>query len=107
MKHPGVGLMPDLDFRVEGDCEIAFLGLTPRLIGRGAGRWLMNRALELAWSRPINRLWLHTCTLDHPDALAFYVRSGFVPYRRQVEVADDPRLAGQVPRAIAPQVPMI
>jgi len=97
----------ELDFRVEGDCEVAFLGLTPRLVGRGAGRWLMNRALELAWSRPINRLWLHTCTLDHPDALAFYIRSGFVPYRRQVELADDPRLTGQVPRNAAPQIPLI
>jgi GNAT superfamily N-acetyltransferase len=97
----------ELDFRVEGDCEVVFLGLTPRLIGRGAGRWLMNRALELAWTRPISRLWLHTCSLDHPDALSFYIRSGFVPYRRQVEVADDPRLAGQVPRDMAPQVPMI
>ena len=97
----------ELDFRCEGEAEISFFGLTPDTLGQGAGRWLMNRALEIAWSRPIRRLWLHTCTFDHPSAVAFYVRSGFEPYRRQVEVADDPRLAGLLPNCAAPHVPVI
>jgi hypothetical protein len=54
----------------------------------------MNRALEKVWQRPISRFWVHTCTLDHPNALAFYMRSGFVPFRRQIEIAPDPRLQG-------------
>ena len=45
----------ELDFREAGQCEIVFFGVTAKLIGSGAGRWLMNRALELAWSRPIAR----------------------------------------------------
>ena len=97
----------ELDFRVEGECEVAFLGLSGALTGTGAGRYVMNRALELAWAKPVRRFWLHTCTLDHPGALAFYLRSGFVPYSRQVEVADDPRLTGVVPRDAAPNVPVI
>ena len=56
----------ELDFREAGQCEIVFFGVTAKLIGSGAGRWLMNRALELSWSRPIARLWVHTCTFDHP-----------------------------------------
>ena len=97
----------ELDFRFEGESEISFFGLTPEMLGRGAGRWLMNRALEIAWSRPIRRLWLHTCTFDHPGAVEFYVRSGFQPYSRQVEVADDPRIIGLLPKIAAPHVPMI
>ncbi len=97
----------ELDFREAGQCELAFFGVTAGLIGGGAGRWLMNRALELAWSRPVSRVWVHTCTLDHPSALAFYQRSGFRPFRRQVEIADDPRLDGTSPRAAAKHVPMI
>ena len=97
----------ELDFRVEGDAEIVYFGLTSGMLGKGAGRWLMNRALEIAWSRPIRRLWLHTCTFDHPGAVAFYVRSGFEPYRRQVEVADDPRIIGVLPWEVAPHVPLI
>jgi GNAT superfamily N-acetyltransferase len=97
----------ELDFRQPGECEIVYFGVTAKLLGRGAGRWLMNRALELAWSRSINRVWLHTCTFDHPAALAFYQRSGFRPFRRQIEVADDPRLTGAVSRTVARHVPII
>ena len=67
----------ELDFREPGQCEFVSFGVTEKLVGSGAGRWLMNRALELAWSRPVTRVWLHTCTFDHPAALAFYQRSGF------------------------------
>src|SRR4051812_18960212 len=97
----------ELDFREAGQCELAFFGVTADLIGSGAGRWLMNRALELAWSRPVSRVWVHTCTLDHPSALAFYQRSGFRPFRRQIEIADDPRLDGSSPRGVAKHVPII
>lgn len=97
----------ELDFRDPGQCELAFFGLSHALLGHGAGRWLMNRAIEGAWARPIRRLWVHTCTNDHPAALAFYIRSGFSVYARQVEVADDPRLAGLAPRTAAPHVPIV
>jgi len=97
----------ELDFRTAGDCELAFFGVTSALLGRGAGRFLMNHAIELAWSHPIQRFWVHTCTLDHPGALDFYRRSGFKPFRTQVEVLDDPRLTGLLPRDAAPHVPLI
>src|SRR5262249_33684684 len=97
----------ELDFRADGDCELAFFGLTKPMLGRGAGRWMMNRALDLAWARPIRRLWLHTCTLDHPDAVSFYMGSGFVAFKRQIEIFADPRVAGHVPRTAAPQIPLI
>lgn len=100
----------ELDFRVDDECELSFFGLTAPLIGSGAGRWMMNHAIERAWSHPsrkIRRFWLHTCSLDHPGALGFYLRSGFVAYRRQIEVADDPRLTGRALKTAAPHVPII
>ncbi|HEV2674002.1 MAG TPA: GNAT family N-acetyltransferase [Aliidongia sp.] len=96
-----------LDFRLSGEVELAFFGVADELIGTGGGRWLMNRAIERAWERPIKRFWVHTCTHDHPAALSFYIRSGFRPYRRQIEIADDPRLLGHLPRTAAPQIPII
>lgn len=107
-RHGGrdVGLL-EIDFRETGEAELAFFGLDENVLGRGAGRWLMNRALELAWERPIRRFWVHTCTLDHPGALNFYERSGFRAFRRGVEVADDPRLTGVLPRACAGYHPVI
>jgi GNAT superfamily N-acetyltransferase len=97
----------ELDFRNAGECELRLFGVTADLIGSGAGRWLMNRALELIWSRPVTRVWVHTCSLDHPAALAFYQRSGFRPFRRQIEISDDPRLDGTVRRSAARHVPII
>ena len=97
----------ELDFRTRDVCELAFFGLTAAARGMGAGRWLMNRAVERAWARPVSRLWVHTCTLDHPQALAFYQRSGFVPVRRQIEIADDPRVLGVLDRQAAPQIPLV
>ncbi|MCK1732481.1 GNAT family N-acetyltransferase [Bradyrhizobium sp. 138] len=97
----------ELDFREPGQCELTYFGVTSSLIGTGAARFLMNRALERAWSRDIRRVWVHTCTFDHPSAVAFYQRSGFRPFRRQIEIADDPRLDGTAPRTAAKHVPII
>jgi GNAT superfamily N-acetyltransferase len=97
----------ELDFRRAGECELSFFGLTAPLIGSGAGRFMMNRALDSAWSRSIRRFWVHTCTFDHQGALAFYVRSGFRPFRIEVVITDDPRLTGLAPRTAAPHVPLI
>lgn len=97
----------ELDFREAGQCELVYFGVTAKLIGSGAARFMMNRALELAWSRDLSRVWVHTCTFDHPSAVAFYQRSGFRPFRRQIEIADDPRLDGTAPRSAATHVPII
>lgn len=102
----GLGIL-ELDFRMPGECELAFFGLSPGLVGTGAGRWLMEQAQDLAWSRPIQRFWVHTCTLDAQGAVAFYMRSGFVPFRRKVEITDDPRHLGRSPKDSAPHFPLI
>lgn len=97
----------ELDFRVPGSCELAYFGLTGDLIGAGAGRFLMNHAIALAWARDITRFHVHTCTLDSPQALDFYIRSGFTPHRQQIEIADDPRILGLLPRSTGGHVPII
>ena len=104
--------MLELDFREPGECELAFIGLVPELAGRGHGRWLLAEALRLAWrqdeERPgIRRVHVHTCTLDHPAALAAYRRAGFTAYRRAVERFRDPRLLGILPADCAPQLPVV
>ena len=97
----------ELDFRKNGECELAYFGLSAPLIGTGAGAYLMDRAIELAFQRAIDRFHLHTCSIDSPGALGFYLRSGFRAVRRSVEIADDPRLKHGYDRALAPHVPII
>jgi len=101
-----VGML-ELDFREAGACELAFIGLLPELAGKGHGRWLLAEALRLAWREDIARAHVHTCTLDHPAALAAYRRAGFVPVGRAIERFPDPRLLGILPRSCAPQVPLL
>ncbi len=101
-----IGIL-ELDFRSPPDCELSFFGLVPQLAGQGHGRWLMAQAKMLAWRKGVERFWVHTCTLDHPSALGFYIKSGFVPYGRAIEIFDDPRAFGVLPREAAPHVPLL
>jgi GNAT superfamily N-acetyltransferase len=99
--------MLELDRRVPGEVEIAYFGVCSELLGKGAGRFLLHKALDEAWSHAPQRVWLHTCNLDHPRALEFYQKAGFVPYKFSIEVSADPRLTGLLPMDAAPQVPII
>jgi GNAT superfamily N-acetyltransferase len=63
--------------------EIAIFGLAPKFIGRGLGGPLLTSALEEAWRAQPGRVWLHTCTLDHPSALANYQARGMRIYKTE------------------------
>ena len=98
--------MLELDLRDPGACEVAFFGVIASAQGTGAARWMMNRAMTMAWRDGVKRVWLHTCTLDHPAASAFYRRTGFVTTHQEVELLADPRLTGVLPRDAGGHVPL-
>ncbi len=87
----------ELDRRQEPEIELAYFGLMPAFIGRRLGPYLLASAIDIAWSYEPSRLHLNTNTLDHPKALALYQRMGFVPYRQEQKVIDDPRVTGVIP----------
>ncbi|TXC69819.1 GNAT family N-acetyltransferase [Sphingomonas ginsenosidivorax] len=99
--------MVELDVRTPGVCEISYFGLVPELAGQGHGRWLMAETLARAWGKGIERVWLHTCTLDHTSALGFYRAQGFAAIRRTIETFPDPRALGLLPMESAPQIPYL
>jgi GNAT superfamily N-acetyltransferase len=99
--------MLELDFRKAGECELAFVGLVPELSGKGHGRWLLAEAVRRAWRDDVQRVHVHTCSLDHPAALSAYCRAGFTPFRRAIERFPDPRLVGILPETSAPQIPLL
>jgi GNAT superfamily N-acetyltransferase len=81
----------DLHWDETGACEIELFGLVKRFHGRGFGKHLLTLAVEIAWTIGAERVWLHTCTLDHPSALPNYLARGFVTVRMEeyeTEVAD-------------------
>lgn len=106
MQDRPAGLL-ELDFREDDACELAYFGLVPEAVGSGNGRFLMDFAILRAFARPISRFFVHTCHFDHPGALAFYRRSGFMPYKLAIEIMDDPRHGGLLPEGAAKHVPFI
>lgn len=74
----------ELDGRRPGEIELAYFGLFPDFLGQGLGKYLLNWAVERAWSRRPRRLWVHTCDLDHPAALPNYVKAGFEVYDEKI-----------------------
>jgi GNAT superfamily N-acetyltransferase len=73
----------ELDRRQHEGIELVQFGLTPDFIGQGLGKWFLQWAIDKAWSYEPSRLWLHTCTLDHPAALPIYLKAGFEQFKQE------------------------
>lgn len=76
------------------EVELAYFGLMPDFIGQGLGGWLLTEALRTAWGiQGTTRVWVHTCSLDAPSALANYQARGMqvcaeeTEWRRLIEPA--------------------
>ena len=67
----------------DGGVEIAYFGLLPGFTGRRLGAHLLTEAVERAWSMGAQRVWLHTCTFDHPAALPNYIKRGFTVFKTE------------------------
>src|SRR6476469_7317647 len=89
--------MIELDFREPNECEFAFIGLVPELSGKGHGKWLLAEAVRRSWREGVDRVHVHTCSLDHPATLSAYRRERF----------PDPRLLGFLPKDSAPHIPLL
>lgn len=81
----------EFNLSVPGEVEIVYFGLADRFTGRKAGSPFLLKIVELAWNLPdrpwnekINRVWLHTCDLDHPAALPLYQKAGFIVYKSEM-----------------------
>lgn len=96
-----------LDFRDKERAWLDYFGLVPGAIGEGLGRGLIRMGFAYAAARKCPALHVHTCTFDHPKALAFYMKNGFMPYERAIECFDDPRIIGLLPREAAPWLPIV
>jgi GNAT superfamily N-acetyltransferase len=75
----------DFEPQPGGDVEITTFGLLPEFVGKGLGGYALTLVVADAWAvRGVRRVWLHTSTLDHPNALPNYLRRGFRSFTRSV-----------------------
>ena len=65
----------------EPGTEVAYFGIIPAFHGRGLGKHLLSAGVRRAFDDGAERVWLHTCSLDGPFALANYQARGFIAYR--------------------------
>ncbi|MEQ0564753.1 GNAT family N-acetyltransferase [Amycolatopsis sp. NEAU-NG30] len=73
----------DFEPQRDGDVEITTFGLLPEFVGKGLGGYALTLVVAGAWALPgTRRVWLHTSTLDHPNALPNYLRRGFRSFSR-------------------------
>ena len=82
----------EMDAKLKPDVEIAYFGLMPEFIGKGHGAYFLRWALHRAWQLQPTRVWLHTCSLDHPRALSTYQSAGLEAYRRETVHINDPKI---------------
>jgi len=71
----------------KGNTELAYFGLVPAAIGRGLGGLLLTLAIERAWDTGARRVWVHTSSRDHEQALPNYVARGFRVYHAETKNA--------------------
>ncbi len=89
LKHPDLSV------------EIKFFGLLPQFIGKGLGAALADAAVMLAAQWQADRIWLHTCSADHPSALKNYQLAGFVVSHIESSIEALPSLND--PRLLTPE----
>ena len=71
--------------------EICLFGLMPAQIGTGLGGLFLQDAIHAAFGLATDRIWLHTCSLDHPNALANYQKHGFTIFKEESFKANIPQ----------------
>lgn len=83
----------ELNAQPDGNVEIAYFGVLRQFIGQRLGGHLLTVGTEKAWTMHARRVWVHTCSLDGPYALANYKARGFQVYKQEThskELPDKP-----------------
>ena len=96
----------ELELQHDTAVELKYFGLLARCAGRGLGGYLLTQAVDRAWhmNPGVRRVWVHTCTLDHPSALHNYLARGFSVYQEEEFEVDLPDIPpGPWPGALKPR----
>ncbi|MBI2382674.1 MAG: GNAT family N-acetyltransferase [Gammaproteobacteria bacterium] len=98
----------ELERQPGDDVELAYFGLARDFVGKGLGGHLLTVAIEHAWAMGARRVWVHTCSLDHPAALANYRARGMTLFKTETDVRELPaRSQGPWPGADCIPPPLV
>jgi len=68
------------------EVEIAYFGLLEEFQNKKLGSYLLSEAIKISFKDTINRVWLHTCSLDHKNALNNYIARGMKIYKTEIVI---------------------
>ena len=66
------------------EVEIAYFGILEEYQNKKLGSFLLSEAIKKSFNENINRVWLHTCSLDHKNALNNYIARGMKIFKSEI-----------------------
>ena len=78
-----VGYFEQIINQEKNDCEIAYFGILKEFYGKKYGAHLLSLAITKCFEKKINKIWLHTCSLDHENALKNYLSRGMKIFKSE------------------------
>ncbi len=78
-----IGYFELIYHEIESEAEIAYFGILENFFGKKLGGYLLSQAIKKAFDLNINRVWLHTCSLDHKNALKNYLSRGMIIFKSE------------------------
>jgi len=82
-KNDLVGYFELIFHKEPNEVEIAYLGLLEEYQNKKIGSFLLYSAIKKAFLEKPNRVWVHTCSLDHKNALKNYMARGMKIYKKE------------------------
>ena len=65
------------------EVEIAYFGLLEEFQNKKLGSYLLSQAIQKSFKKSIDRVWVHTCSLDHKNALNNYIARGMTIFKTE------------------------
>tara|TARA_B100001057_G_scaffold346946_1_gene348256 strand:- start:3 stop:506 length:504 start_codon:yes stop_codon:yes gene_type:complete len=83
-KEDLVGFFELIYHQEKKEVEIAYLGILEEYHNKKLGSYLLSEAIKISFKNKIDRVWVHTCTLDHKNALNNYVTRGMKIFKTEI-----------------------
>ena len=79
-----VGFFELINHNENKEVEIAYLGILEEYHNKKLGSYLLSEVIKESFKKNINRVWVHTCTLDHKNALKNYITRGMKIFKTEI-----------------------
>ena len=83
-KNDLVGFFELIFYKQKKEIEIAYFGILKEYQNKKLGSYLLSEAIKLSFSMNVSRIWVHTCSLDHKNALNNYLSRGMKIFKSEV-----------------------